>query len=143
MRDLAFKQLVYENNRKEKNKSIYFSELRISEYLENNNNTALSKLIFSVRSKTLSIKEWSPWQYTDDTCVVCKNNTETMNHFMICQSYKNKTYSEWNDIFGNNYEKQISAGIAIEKRFKEREAMLEIDKIGRDQGLNSTAPGDC
>ena len=65
-----------------------------------------------------------------------------MNHFMICQSYKNKTYSEWNDIFGNNYEKQISAGIAIEKRFKEREAMLEIDKIGRDQGLDSTAPGD-
>ena len=142
VRDLAFKQLVDENNTKEKTKSIYFSELKISEYLENNMNTALSKLIFSVRSKTLSIKEWSPWQYTDDTCVVCKNNTETMNHFMICQSYKNKTYSEWNDIFGNNYEKQISAGIAIEKRFKEREAMLEIDKIGRDQGLDSTAPGD-
>ena len=47
----------------------------------------------------------------------------------------------WNDIFGNNYLKKISAGIAIEKRFKEREAMLEIDKISRDQGLDST--GDC
>ena len=97
--------------------------------------------MFSVRSKTLNIKEWSPWQYTDDTYVVCKNNTETIYHFIICQSYENKASSEWNDILGNNYAKQISAGIAIERRFEEREVMLETDKVGGDQGINSTAPG--
>ena len=36
---------------------------------------------------------------------------------MNCQSYKNKAYSEWNPIFGNDYEKQLVAGIAIEKTF--------------------------
>ena len=67
-----------------------------------------------------------------------------MNHFRNCQSDKNKAYSEWNDIFGNNNEKQIYAGIAaILRRFEEREDMLEIDKAGRDQGIHSTAPGDC
>ena len=34
---------------------------------------------------------------------------------MNCPSYRNDTYSDWNDIFGNDYDKLFRAGMAIEK----------------------------
>ena len=39
---------------------------------------------------------------------------------------KTKNNSEWIYIFGNNYDQQMYTWIAIERRFKERETMLEI-----------------
>ena len=119
-----------ENSTKEKNKSIVFSELKLSEYLVRNKRTLLSKLIFSVRSKTLNIKEWQPWQSEDDSCVACNLHIETMSHFMACASYENETYSDWNDIFGNEYEKLLKAGMAIEKRVIEREVLIENQEVG-------------
>ena len=35
---------------------------------------------------------------------------------MACPSYENETYSDWNDIFGNEYETLLKAGMAIEKK---------------------------
>ena len=43
---------VKENCTKEKRKSIVFSELKLREYLVRNQRILLSKLLFSVRSKT-------------------------------------------------------------------------------------------
>ena len=47
-------------------------ELEMSAYLVNNKSTAISKIIFSVRSGTLDLKDWHPWKYSDNFCVMCK-----------------------------------------------------------------------
>ena len=49
---------------------------------------------------------------------------------MAFPSYKNETYSDWNDIFGNEYEKLLKAGMAIEKRVIEREVLIENQEVG-------------
>ena len=40
-------------------------------------------------------------------------------------------YCDWNDIFGNDTDEQISAGLAIETRFSEREDMMTKQEDGR------------
>ena len=62
---------------------------------------------------------------------------------MHCSSYKSETFSDWEDIFGNDTDKQIAAGLAIEIRFDEREDMTTKQEDGRAQDFDSTAPGDC
>ena len=54
--------------------------------------------------------------FQGNSCVACTNNAKTMNLFMNCHSYKSKAYSDWNVISGNDNEKQIAAGIAIERK---------------------------
>ena len=66
---LALEDLNYQNSGKEKTKNIVFSQIKMSKYLEKNKNTELSKILFSVRSRTLDVKEWLPWNYTDNICI--------------------------------------------------------------------------
>ena len=143
VKSAALKCLVNENNTKEKTKGIKFSSLELSEYLRKNMKKSVSQIIFSTRSKTLEIKQWAPWKFTNDMCVKCGLLPETMNHFMCCKSYKSKPYEEWNDINEDNYEKQLMAGVAIENRFLERINTLEKQEAGRSEDTDSTAPGDC
>ena len=65
-----------------------------------------------------------------------------MCHFMTCISYRNEPYSDWSIVNGNNYDKQLEAGTAIEKRFTERTVMMEKQEAGRAQHIDSTAPGN-
>ena len=53
----------------QKTTSISLSELRLSKYLEIIKNIPLSKIMFTVRSTTLNMKELSPWLFQGDTCV--------------------------------------------------------------------------
>ena len=75
--------------------------------------------------------------------MACESASETMNHLMHCRSYKSETFSDWEDLFGNDTDKQISGGLAIENRFGEREDMMKKQEDGRSQDFDSTAPGDC
>ena len=50
-----------------------FEKLEMSKYLQENNRTSLSKVIFGVRSKTLDLKDWCPWKYDTVNCVACGN----------------------------------------------------------------------
>ena len=67
----AFQSMITENKNKEKTCDIKFESLKMSKYLDENKRRSLSKLIFSVRSKTLDIKDWCPWKYVDVNCVAC------------------------------------------------------------------------
>ena len=67
----------------------------MSNYLLENRSTAISNIIFSMRSKTLDIKEYQPWKYENDLCVLCGLQSETMQHFMTCLAYENKTCEDW------------------------------------------------
>ena len=86
----AFENLKEENSTKEKTKDIIFNEFKMSTYLFENKKTSTSKIIFSVRSKTLDIKTWNPWKYTNELCVMCSKASETMDHFISCEKYDDK-----------------------------------------------------
>jgi hypothetical protein len=57
IKQCAFQHLILENSKLENTKEITFTELRTSEYLLNNRNTRLSKMIFSLRSRSFDIKK--------------------------------------------------------------------------------------
>ena len=89
VKELALRNLVEENSTKEKTKQIEFKELKMSKYLRKNTNSQISKIIFSIRSKTFDIKFWQEWKYNDNACVTCGVNAEDMDHFLQCQAYEN------------------------------------------------------
>ena len=69
-------------------------------YLFINRSTSLAKIIFSVQSGTLEIKDWTPWKYNDNICVKCEMAAETMTHFVSCKFYSSDTsVNDWNSIY--------------------------------------------
>ena len=72
IKQAAFQYLIGENLSKEKTKHIVFEKYQMRKYLFINRSTSLAKIIFSVRSGTLDIKEWTPWKYNDNICVICE-----------------------------------------------------------------------
>ena len=113
----------------------------MSKYLEKNENTELSKLIFSVRSGTLDVKEWLPWNYADNICIACKKCEETMNHLMVCDSYKNEACVDWKNVFDDKLDDIFIIGKQIQKRHRERKRLLESE-AGQALDPDSNAPGD-
>ena len=88
----ALLYLSYENSLLKNTKEISFEELKPSNYLLDNRNTPLNKIIFSLRSRTLDIKDWQPTNYIDDNlCVGREIKIKTMNHFLTCTAYENSS----------------------------------------------------
>ena len=115
-KEAALKYLTEENIKKDKTKHIFFADLKRSKYLLNNKSTSLSKTIFSVRSKTLDIKQWQPWKYKNDLCVMCEQFSETIEHFLSCPKYGPALETDWRQIDENNAEKQVEIRIFIKKK---------------------------
>ena len=109
----------------------------MNSYLKENKRKSLSHIIFHIRSKTLNIKEYKPWNYVDNLCVKCEIFSETMDHFVSCKSYQAKTEENWRDIFINDTERQFKIAETIEVRLKIRQEI--IDK--QEDGLASTDTG--
>ena len=130
----AFQYLKEENETKSKTKHIIFEEFKLSEYLVQNKNTILSKIIFSARSGTIDLKAWNEWKYTDTKCVMCLVTEENFEHFMTCQCY-GPTDSEivYTEIFENNPEYQYHVAIEIKRRLDIRKTKL--DEVGLPQTL--------
>ena len=104
----ALQYLTYENSLLKNTKEISFEELKPSDYLQDNRNTSLSKIIFSLRSKTLDIKDWQPWNYFDNLCVGCEIKIETMNHFLTCTAYENSSCeNNWEQVRETDVDRQF------------------------------------
>ena len=125
MEYLAFQSLTEENNQKSKTKHIKFTQLSMSKYLENNRNTLLSQIIFSVRSGTMDIKSWNDWKYQDLLCVMCENSEENIKHFMTCTLYGEEIDIPWEEIFGTDIEKQCLIATDIKRRQEIRNNKIE------------------
>jgi hypothetical protein len=145
VKEKAFKELIYENSKLEHTKDIIFKELRLSNYLEDNRNNSLSKIIFSVRSRTLDIKSLQPWKYYDNLCVLCEKKSETIQHFMSCNAYTNvEIETDWKSIFEDNPETQFRVAENIRKRLRIRKRKIQDYEAGHPQEYaDSRAPGDC
>ena len=128
IKEKALNYLVAENDKKEKTRHIKFNKLEMSNYLNENKSTSLSKLIFSIRSGTLDIKCLNKWNYGDNLCVMCELKAETLEHLMICPEYGEKEE--------NNPGKQISIAKMVEKR-------MEISKTKQEVGQDSHSPTYC
>ena len=136
-KDAAFIYLSDENLKKENTRNIVFQSLDMSTYLKTNKRKSLTQIIFSIRSKTLNIKEFQPWNYEDNLCVQCEIFAETMDHFCTCKAYNTETEAQWTDIFIDNTERQFEIAQIVEKRLKIRQSILEKE----EDGLASTDPG--
>ena len=117
IKDLALEYLIEENSTKSKTRHIIFETLEMRDYLVQNRNTALSKVIFSVRSGTFDIKTWNEWKYENLTCFMCDSCEETFPHFMSCLSYgKSCIELDWKDIFDDDPEKQNTIAVEVNRR---------------------------
>ena len=134
---VALKNLILENKTKSKTKHIIYEQLEMSDYLSENKNTKISKIIYSIRAGTLDLKYWNPWKYSDNLCVMRRLKEENMEHFMNCNSYK-RTNIDWEDIFENEKEKQFEIGKEAKIRLGNREIKKEGD--GQASSLAPTAP---
>ena len=108
-------------------------------YFIENNQTSLTRAIFSIRSRILDIKEWIPWKYNDSICVKC-DEIETMSHFVSCKHYGETLELLWTDIDGENIEKQIEIGVFVQKRHKIRQDIISQQEDGQASTSGSTAP---
>ena len=111
-----------------------------AKYINENKQTSLTTLIFSIRSRTLDIKEWSSWKYTDLSCVKC-DETKTMDHFVSCQHYGEKLGLVWTEIDGDNIQKHIQIGTFVQKRHKIRQDLISQQEDGQASTSGSTVPG--
>ena len=108
--------------------------------IRENKRTSLTIVIFSVRSKTLDIKEWNSWKHQNLFCLQC-DEIETMDHFVNCQKYGEALDMNWKDINESNTEKQIKIGEFVQKRHKIRESLIIQQEDGQASTSGSTAPG--
>ena len=89
----------------------------MSDYLVQNKNTCLSKIIFSARSGTLDLKACNEWKYIDTKCVMCQVIEDSFEHFMTCQFYGPTDFEiVYTEIFENHYEHQYHVAIEIKRR---------------------------
>ena len=73
VREYLLNHFVEENLKLDNTKEIIFYEVKLGNYLNNNQNLSSSKIIVSAKSKTLDIKAYQPWKYFDNLCVLCEN----------------------------------------------------------------------
>ena len=147
VKEVVFKHLTSENALLEHTKEIVFNELKTSEYLLDNRNTSLSKIIFSLRSKTFDIKKWQPWKYHDNLCVACELKEENMNHFLTCTSYESLSpENNWEQVKENDtsVERQFEIAKIVKARQLKRKKIIENFEAGHPQdNPGSRAPVSC
>jgi hypothetical protein len=121
VKENVLQNLTHENSMLEKTKDITFSELKLNDYLVENRSINLSRIIFSLRSKTLDIKTWQPWKYFDNLCVMCELKEESISHFLNCEAYENISQENtWKDVRGNCVQRQYEIAEIAQARIKRR-----------------------
>ena len=99
-----------------------------------NKSTTLSKIIFSLRSKTLDIKAWQPWKYYDNLCVFCELKEETIDHFLVCKTYDNLPQeNQWADVKGKCVDRQYEIAKIVKVRIERRMKLIDIYEAGQTQ----------
>ena len=85
--------------------------------IERQGSSVLSKIIFSARSVTLDLMYWNEWKYLEKLLVLCKLSEETIEHFMLCQSYgKGAWENGWKLIYENDQEIQFETALEIRRK---------------------------
>ena len=90
----------------------------------------------------MDIKEFQSWKYSDNICVKCKKHEETINHFVSCPSYETDIENNWEDVNGDNFERQIEIARIVEKRIKVRQKILDKQEDGQASNHSGSSCSD-
>ena len=111
--------------------NIHYEKLEIQPYLlEGNKNTEISQVIFKARGKMLDIKDHKKWKYSDQICVGCDKNTETVEELLVCPGFceegeiGDKTLA-YSTVYGKSVDEMINIAKVMRKRLKVREKLIE------------------
>ena len=98
--------------------------------LEGNKNTEISQVIFKARGKMLDIKDHKKWKYSDQICVGCDKNTETVEELLVCPGFceegeiGDRTLA-YSTLYGKSVDEMINIAKVIRKRLKARWKILD------------------
>ena len=134
----SLKYLNGEKDKQDKIKHLYFSELKLQDFLGSDNveRPNLSKLIHNLIAQTIDIKENNPWNYMDNLCI-CEENSEKQSHIFSCESLKcvfeiGESGLEYTDLFFGTLEEKLEVAVIFEKRLKKRKSVMEMRKTEND-----------
>ena len=133
--ELAFSYLIGLKNspgregKRSKIANIQYERLELQQYLSENKNTKISKLIAQARAKTLEIKTHKAWKYEDKLCAGCEIREETVDEILSCTKFgiyeeveKMPKY-EW--LFGDDMRQMLYCAEVLKERLKIRQSIYE------------------
>ena len=103
---IALKDLLKENETKTKTRHLKYKTLEMQQYLKENKNTNISKLIYKIRSGTLNIKAWKPWNYEDNPCVMCHTAVSCNTQMKASGKQVFLSFRSYYPLYGYNYKSQ-------------------------------------
>ena len=138
MQKYALKYLNAEKEKQDKIKHLYFSELKLQDFLcsEKVERPRLSKLFHNLIAQTIDIKENNPWNYNDNLCI-CEEYPEKQSHIFSCDSLKSECEMSENglnytDLFFGTVEEKYRIAFIFENRLKKRKVVMEKRKSEPD-----------
>ena len=123
----AFTYLEGQKVKQYKIKDIFYSELKMQEYLaDGDRNISVSRTIYRARGQTLNIKLHKRWKYDDTLCSGCLVNEESGEEILRCNILGENTEKITYDWFYSKMvTEQISAGKIMLKKLKTKDKIVE------------------
>ena len=109
--------------------NINYERLELQQYLSENKNTKISKLIAKARAKTLEIKTHKSWKYEDKLYSGCEIREESVDDILSCKKFeiyeeveKMPKY-EW--LFGDDLRQMLYCEEVLKERLNIRQSIYE------------------
>ena len=103
-------------------------KLKLQEYLETRNlSVQETKFLFALRSRMINVKVNYREKHIDMLCPCCKMEDDSQEHLLSCSGIKAdgilaSSVPVYQDLFGNNIEKQVNLARILKKRFEQRKS---------------------
>ena len=125
----ALKNLNRIKQNHSKGKELEYSYLEMQRYLRPSqiNITQQEAItIFRLRTRMTNVKANFKGKYDDLSCEICKQEDETQQHILKCEKIDKERSPEYNEIFGENVEKQVEIAKVFNEKIKRRNRILEM-----------------
>ena len=103
-------------------------KLKMQEYLETRNlSVQETKFFFALRSRMINVKVNYTEKHALVLCPCCKMEEDSQEHLLSCPNIKAdgilvSSVPVYQDLFGNNLEKQVNLTRILKKRFEQRKS---------------------
>ena len=141
----AFKSLEYLNKIKGKHTKVMnipHKKLMMQNYLETKlQSRQEAKFLFALRCRMIDVKVNYKNKYSDNICPCCHVEVDDQEHLLSCSELDEEgtlvgSSPHYQDLFGNNIEKQINIARILKKRFELRKVLKRMTPLTR------SGPGD-
>ena len=125
----ALKNLNRIKQNHSKGKELEYSYLEMQRYLKPSQINKTHKdaiTIFRLRTRMTNVKANFKGKYDNLSCEICMLENETQQHILKCEKIDKEISPEYNEIFGENVEKQVKIAKVFKEKIKIRNRILEI-----------------